>query len=374
MNNELKSDRQNVEAPDPQIPPPLPKPSRWPAVLAVIAVLAVLVMVGVGHFYWQSMQLRFAQLRQVIDQASAQQHTLGAQMQQRGRVFAEQQERLQTQDELIRQQADTIAEQREKLARQEQAVAQTLQNIRQTLGHSGQAWRAAEAAYLIELASLRLSLEQDAGTALSALNSADRRLQETGEARWLPIRERLARDIAALQSVDTADRAALSQQLVDLAAGVDGLALRVQNVAPNQAASSEPPSERRSSEERSLDSLWRDSLEGLKSLVRIRRNDGMGGALIPGEDQHYQVRQNLRLQLDAARFGLLRADAELYRSSLETAKVWLQTFFKQDSSATERYLEALARLMEADVHPEFPDLSPTLQALRQLLQQEAESA
>jgi uroporphyrin-3 C-methyltransferase len=184
----------------------------------------------------------------------------------------------------------------------------------------------------------------------------------------------LARDIAALQSVDTADRAALSQQLVDLAAGVDGLALRVQNVAPNQAASSEPPSERRSSEERSLDSLWRDSLEGLKSLVRIRRNDGMGGALIPGEDQHYQVRQNLRLQLDAARFGLLRADAELYRSSLETAKVWLQTFFKQDSSATERYLEALARLMEADVHPEFPDLSPTLQALRQLLQQEAESA
>jgi uroporphyrin-3 C-methyltransferase len=358
--------------------PLLPKASRWPVALAMLALLAVVILLGIGHFYWQGMQLRFAQLRQVIDQASSQQQVLGAQMQERGRLFAEQQARLREQDELIRRQADTIASQQaklaqeaERLARQEDTVRQTLKNIQQSLGHSGQAWRAAEAAYLVELARQRLVLQRDAPTALAALQSAVQRLRETGEPRWLPIGERLAHDIERLQAVKTIDRAALSAKLVDLASHVDGLVLRVQSAAASIEAPAQAPAD---SAERSLDSLWQHGLNGLKSLVQIRRHDGLGGIMLPGEDQHYQVRQNLRLQLDSARFGLLRADPELYASSLDTAKVWLETFFKRDSAETQRYLKVLDQLRGAEVDPPLPDISATLQALRALLEKEAGEA
>jgi uncharacterized protein HemX len=113
-----------------------------------------------------------------------------------------------------------------------------------------------------------------------------------------------------------------------------------------------------------LDTLLHDSWEGFKSLVDVRRSDqpprlGLGDI--------YGLRQDLRLQLDAARFALLRRDRDLYRTSLDTAASWLKTFFDTTAPEVHLYQDDLARLRAADPAPPLPDLGPTLKALRGLL-------
>jgi uroporphyrin-3 C-methyltransferase len=353
----------NPPGPDPdstQSVTPLPKRSRWPAVLAGLAILALLGTVAVGHFYWQSLQARFAQLQRVMETAREQQRLLADRVEETAREFAAQEQRLREQEQAIRRQTEGIAVQKQKLAQQEEAVRQSLENLQQSVVRTGQGWRAAEAAYLLELAQRRLTLEADVGTAIKALTAAAERLRETGDPRWVAVQERIAEDIARLRPVPTLDRAALSKTLLRMASGVEHLPLRSRRTPPSPGAESERPAGQRP---RSLQTLLEDGLEGFRSLVRVRRDDRAGPAL-PGEDQHYALYQNLRLQLDSARFGLLRRDRSLYASSLDTAEAWLQTFFRIDAPETQLYLTDLAELRAVNVAPDLPDLAPTLDALQ----------
>ncbi len=364
-------------APLPVTLPPTPKPSRWPAVAAVLALLMALGIIGVGHFYWQGMQASFAHLRQTVERARLEQQNMVEQLEQARQKFIAQQQELQQQEQLLQQQVDAITRQREsleqgeqRLAQHEDAVRQTLENLHAEVGRTGQQWRAAEAAYLVEVARQRLRLERDPDTALQALQSAAERLRETGDPRWLPVRERLSADMQALQDVEKPDRGALGKTLARMLAGIDRLPLKTpsyQSAKPAQTG--EPVTD----SQRDLDSLLRDGLSELKSLVRI--NPPQRAPSLPqGPEDSYAVRQNLRLQLDSARFALLRGDRELYDSSLDTARTWIGTFFKAGAPETSLYLEDIAELRAARIHPEYPDIGPTLELLRAGLDQADNSA
>ncbi len=356
-------------------PPALPRPPRWPAVAALLALLLTFAIVAVGHFYWQGMQDSFSHLRQTVERARQEQQGMVNQLEQATRSFTEQQQKLQQQEQRLHEQVEAIARQREslnqdrqRLAEQEDSVRQTLENLHAEVGRSGQQWRAAEAAYLVEVARQRLRLERDADTAMQALKSAAERLRETGDPRWLPVRERLSADMQALGEVEAPDRGVLSKTLARMLSGIDRLPLKAPGFksAPRKEPDEKPQQAQQT--QRDLDSLLRDGLNGLQSLVRINPPQ-RAPALPKGPEDSYAVRQNLRLQLDAARFALLRGDRELYDSSLDTARTWIGTFFKTDAPETQLYLDDVAQLRSSPIHPTFPDLAPTLELLRAALDQ-----
>ncbi len=348
-------------------PPPLPRPPRWPALASLLALLLTLGIVGVGQLYWRDMQTSFAHLHRAVDRARQEQQAMVGQLEQATRNFTAQQQELQQQEQLLRRQVEAITLQREglerdqrRLSEQEGAVRQTLENLHAEVGRTGQQWRAAEAAYLVEVARQRLRLERDAETALTALQSAAERLRETGDPRWLPVRERLSADMQALEAVPQPDRSALGKTLTRMLTGIDRLPLRTPGFKP---ATKPPPDDEAVQSQRQLDSLLRDGLSGLKSLVRINPPQ-RAPALPQGPEDSYAVRQNLRLQLDSARFALLRGDRDLYDSSLDTARSWINAFFKAEAPETRLYLDDIAELRAAAIHPRFPDLGPTLELLR----------
>ena len=367
-----------TDTPEKSAPPELPlppKPPRWPAVAAVLALLMALGVVAIGHFYWQGMQASFALLRQAVERAKHEQQAMVAQLDEATRGFTEQQLKLQEQEQRLHEQVVAISRQQERLAQdkrrltqQEETVRQTLENLHAEVDRSARQWRAAEAAYLIEVAARRLSLEQDADTALQALRSAVERLNESGDPQWLPVRESLEADMLSLAEVEAPDLSPLSQALVRMQTGINRLPLKSPDYKSGNA---KPPNDPEAEDsQRDLDNLLREGLSGLQSP---RMTSTQRAPTLPkGPQDSYSVRQNLRLQLDAARFALLRGDRELYEASLDTARTWLTTFFRAESPETGLYLHDWTSLQTAPIEPEFPDLTPTLEMLRAKLDSKQE--
>ncbi len=89
--------------------------------------------------------------------------------------------------------------------------------------NSNQEWALAEVEYLILIASHRLVLESDTGTALAALEAADTRLRDMNNPGLTDIRRQLATDMNALRAVQQVDITGLSLFLADYVKRVDSL-------------------------------------------------------------------------------------------------------------------------------------------------------
>ncbi len=252
---------------------------------------------------------------------------------------------------------------RKRLQQRESELQTTLEDVRRSIGRTGSQWMAAEAEYLMRVANHRLRLERDEKTALSALQAADERLKATGDPLWTEVREALAKEMSELRALVKLDTIGKAAVLASMIKQVDKLKLI-------DASAPEIHVETKTTEPLNLDSAIAKAKEllaqgwaGFKSLVIVRRHDAPVTAMMPPEHRYF-IYQNLRMQLEAARFAILRADAELYKSSLTTVKEWLDEFVVKDPTA-QAMAEEVDALLKVNIRPELPDISGSLRLLRE---------
>jgi uroporphyrin-3 C-methyltransferase len=224
-------------------------------------------------------------------------------------------------------------------------------------------WMVAELEYLLQAANRRLQLEQDLQTAVTALQAADKRLQENADPRWTGVREQLAAEIAALRAVPAVDRNGLSLRiatLIEQVATIDPVMVTTATAAAEEQQETAPATPR---DERSLETLPGDLWQYLRSQVDIRHRDRKLPIYLP-PDQLYYLKQNLQLQLEGARFAVLRSDQQLYAESLERANGWLGEYFDQEQDAVKVLLAEIGQLKQETIQPQLPDISGSLRALR----------
>lgn len=269
-------------------------------------------------------------------------------------------------EESLRSERQRLDRQIQKLLEQQQRSGEQISALAELVGRSEQGWGLAEVEYLLRIASQRLQLQRDIKTARQALQAADARLQELADPRFLKVREQIAREQEALQAVTPVDIDGLAAQLGALGERVDELTVAGSQYQPPDRAETGSAARNWTVEN------WRELPALLWSVVsdlfRIREHDQAVKPMLPPEREYF-LRENLRLQLSAARLALLRDDAEQYRASLETGRRWLEQYF---SSQDARVGEALARLKQlsgVDVAPELPDVSASLRLLRRQLKQ-----
>ena len=218
-------------------------------------------------------------------------------------------------------------------------------------------WLAAEAEYYMSLANAELQLGGRFDNALSALRLADDRLRETGDPGLASIREQLADDILALESVRLVDVEGLAHSLSRLSARAVELPLR--SAAASDAA------EARSDEatEPGLERLWSSVRDAFTSIVRVERRDEPIVAALSAEEVRL-IRRQLSVELQTARLALVGGEAEVFSASLEHAATLLRTDFDLQASDVEGGLRLIESLLELDVAPQVPDISRSLYALR----------
>lgn len=270
--------------------------------------------------------------------------------------------------------AQTISQTRiDKLEQQLQATRQSLETenntlkakmdvVSEKLGRTTTAWRLAEVEYLLTVANHRLNLVHDRKTAITIFETADERLVAIGDPGLMSVRKTIAGELTSLRSISEPDITGMALSLSSLAKDIEKLPLifkeRV-DLALGDKQKSKPESWRELPE-----AIW----EEIKGLVVIRRHEQPTEPLLPPAEAWF-LQQNLRLKLEEAQLALLRRETSLFRNKLQEARIWIETFFDNDSAAVKNAASTLKSLDQVELEVKLPDVSGSLRELRRLLTQ-----
>lgn len=325
------------------------RPPRWPALVAVLAVLIALASAGLSAYLFEQSR------RAEADRAALEQRLAGVEAEAAAR-----EEQIMPRGEI----ESALSDARENV----EAVSERLQQMRSRIGElreiaqGGRAgWLRAEVEYLLRAASETLQLRRDVDGALTALDLADRRLERLDDPGLIPVREAIAdaeQELRALPEPDRAGRAlalaSLSRQALDwpmpaAQAGAD--AAREETETDGEPAAGE------------AEGFTEALLRVARELVVVRRHEEGARPMLSAREQAL-ARLGAVLRLDAARLALLRGEGELFREELDGARDWIREHFDTADSAVAAALERLAELREAPVRRELPDISEPLAILR----------
>lgn len=218
-----------------------------------------------------------------------------------------------------------------------------------------------EISYLLRIAQHRLILGQDSQAALAALKAADERLRQIDDPRMLAAREQLASDINRLLAIRWPDIDGMALRLADYANRIEQLPL----LQGRQQAEAKPPAAETKTPARDWDELPSAVMDELKKLVVIRYNENSDTGLLAPEQQYFLL-QNLRLTLEAARLALLQRHTKDFRGAVAKAQDWLKRYFDQNSPEVAAMQAELARMQQAELLPELPDITHAMTTLEEL--------
>ncbi|WP_425502286.1 uroporphyrinogen-III C-methyltransferase [Pseudoxanthomonas sacheonensis] len=206
--------------------------------------------------------------------------------------------------------------------------------------HGAQALRLDEVELLLSQAQQRLAIADDLDGARRAYALADGALRGIDDPRLLNLRQALAQERAALDTLGNGPHAAVARRLDAFAAGLEKLPDRAPAAQGQQAA-------------------WQRLLS---PLVDVRRTESKT-IIAPTERAAGQAA--LQIELSLARAALERDDAAGFRAAIVRMDQWLTRLWP-DSPALRQRRDELKALRTAVLQPSLPVLGSTLQQLRQL--------
>ena len=222
-------------------------------------------------------------------------------------------------------------------------------------------WLWTEVDYLLRLANQKLQLEGDGDSALLILSAVDEILRDSGEVSVIGVRDILAGEILALRAMEYVDVSGLYARLNGLLPMIEQLSMRAAMVNNYNTQLAQARAESVASGE----SLWARTLDLLRSIFVWQKRDLAPEALLPPPEEAI-LKQNLRLILEQAQLALLMEEPEVYRESLQKGVSWTEQYFAIDAGVGKTLQEELENLAAATVRANRPDISRSLQLLRQI--------
>lgn len=234
-----------------------------------------------------------------------------------------------------------------------------LEELIQSLSRSRDENLVADVESALRLAQQQAQLTGSAEPLLSALRSADQRLERAGQPRLSRARAAIARDVDRIRGASVADVPGALLKLDELARVVDELPL-ASAVGPQMA----PTATHRKP---AAPAPWwgrvlADIREEARSLVRVSRIDEPDAMLL-APDQAFFVRENLKLKLLNARLGLLARQTDGARADVAAAAQAVRKYFDPSSRRTQAALALLQQVQGQLRSVELPRIDETLAVL-----------
>jgi uroporphyrin-3 C-methyltransferase len=266
---------------------------------------------------------------------------------------------------LLAQDQDQFRELSGKVATMESRYAESqnqrvaLENLYNNLSANSDESALAEVEQMLLLAEQQLQLSANVRAALIAMQTADSRLQRMNRPAFSGLRQAINNDMSKLRALHEVDISGINLRLNNLISTVDLMPLAYQQREVGEvAAQAAPPTD-----EKTWQKLLREVWNELRQLVRIENTEKAAIPLLP-PNQEFFLRENLKLNLLSARLALLSRDESSFRQGLKTAQRWTTRYFDAKSSESKRMSEELKKLTASDISIKLPDISASLQAVR----------
>lgn len=251
---------------------------------------------------------------------------------------------------------------KEKLENMRKEQKQAIQKIQRQLGKTRGDWLLTDAEYLLSVANQRLHLVGDVRTTLEALEAADQRLRESGDAAAFKVREQLAKEITLLKGVEVPDIVGIYAVLQTLEDNIDKLSLQLpfagKPIKQPEIKDNEP------SEDSEAGGILDSAIKELEGIVTIRHLEKPVEEILTAQEARF-IKQQLRVKLEMVKFSLVQQHDRLYRLNLADAKKWLQENFDSNDNAR-KFLAKLEKLQNTAIHSQLPDISKSLKMLRDI--------
>jgi uroporphyrin-3 C-methyltransferase len=215
----------------------------------------------------------------------------------------------------------------------------------------------AEVEQILLVGSQQLQLAGNLKAALIALESADSRLQRADSTQFTSLRRAIRRDIERLKAAPYVDIVGMSLRLDTLAHQAAGFPL---------AMDERPPEAQRAvprGDEGTAERLAREAWADIKGLIRVQPTATSEVPLV-SPDQQFFLRENLRMRLLSARVALLAHDPVGFKADTRSAAEWLQRYFDTSDKKVATAVTVLEQLSESDISIDLPDITASLEAVR----------
>lgn len=344
------------------------------SILGAIILLSVLALAGGGYFFLDQLREKQEGLGGAVDkgdkrfqeisqQMTALQKQLAALQSQMGAV---QTETANQESEHQRKLSEFSEHHGGKLDGVEQKLKQSLRQLQRQVGKTRGDWMVADAEYLLSVANQRLSLVGDSKTTIAALQAADQRLRESGDAGAFKIRGAIAKDIDKLKGIQEPDIVGIYSNLRLLMKKVDKLPLFLPHagkVAPGRIQ--EEPDTVKQEPPKDIDSFVDSALEDIKSLVKIRRSDKPIQAVLTGEEATI-IRGELQLKLELVQIALVERNQKIFTMALQDVEEWIKEHFDTGNKTVGVFISDVKKLEKVALELNYPDISLSLKMLRDL--------
>lgn len=225
-------------------------------------------------------------------------------------------------------------------------------------------WLLHEAEYLVRVASRTMWLEQDTKAAVNLLNDADLRLAELNDPQYLPVRQVINEDIAALQLIPTLNTESIILQLMGLNKQVEQLAIAMAHLP----SSNEPVQDLELTSE---PADWKENLKKtwqrfLADFITVsRRTSSVEALLTPTQQQN--LRQNLVLKLQLVQWAASQKNQNIYDKTLSEIEAWMVGYFDINHTNVTQFIDAINKLQKEKVFVELPRELTSLKTIREII-------
>lgn len=308
--------------------------------------LAVLVVVFVwqwidAHYQLNQVQQEVARRLAEVEGSSKANQTLATQSQ-----------------ELVRELGGKLSLLESKFA-ETQSQRAALDALYQEMSSSRDQTALADVEQMVLIAGQQLQLSANVKAALIALQHAESRLQRLDRPAFGEMKNRISRDIERLRALPNIDAPAINQQLDKLIIAADSMPLAQDaRLQPQSVAAATNVSTGNA-----WARFWRELWQELRGLVRIENTEQVEMPLL-SPTQTFFLRENLKLRLISARLALLSHDEVSFQRELKSAQAWINRYFDNKSKEATQALASLQKLASANITLNVPDISGSLEAVR----------
>ncbi len=219
-------------------------------------------------------------------------------------------------------------------------------------------WLLAEAEYYMQIANAQLQLANNPQLASLAMKMADERIVQLANPSLTDVRRAIADELAALDVMKKPDIEGATLTLASLARVVEALPLKT---APGIETATEDED---NSEQTGVERAWSSVKSAMTGLVKVTPPEQSRPAILTPDGEFF-LRNNIALQLQSARLALLRGEQAVFEQTIDDTSALLNDYFDSDSEQVVSTLETLAEIRGSVFTTSAPDISESLQLLRQ---------